>query len=73
MPILRSTVSRGHAQADGRVYVREVHEWDDGSTTVVEYGPVAENLDLQAIATARAARIQEDRAQAEFEALIGGA
>lgn len=31
MPIRRSTVSLGHAQADGCVYVRERHEWDGGA------------------------------------------
>lgn len=58
MTIVRSTVSLGHAQADGRIYVRESHEWDDGSTTVVEYGPVApEKVDVDEIALTRAARL----------------
>lgn len=73
MPILRSTVSRGHAQADGRVYVRERHEWDDGEITELEYGPVSAALDHQAVATSRAAQIMEQRAAAEFEEVIGGA
>lgn len=73
MPIARSTVLLGHAQADGRVYVRERHEWGDGEITDVEYGPVSIALDHQAVATARAAQIMEQRAAAEFEGLIGGA
>jgi len=71
--IVSSSATRGHAQADGRAYVRESHKWDDGSEAVVEYGPVPVSVDVQAVATARASRIMEDKAQVEFEELLGGA
>lgn len=65
MPITLSTVTLGHAQADGRVYVRERHEWDDGAVTEVEYGPIeAERVDLDGVAQTRAARLVADQAEA---------
>jgi len=74
VPIISSTYAVGHAQANGSRYVTETHVWDTGDPpTVIEYGPVmTEALDLQAVANARAVQLQEQAAQAEFEALIGG-
>jgi hypothetical protein len=72
MPIVSSAYTVGHAQRDGSRRVVERHTWDDGSVTELEYGPVPV-VDYQAIANARAVRLQEQAAQAEFEELIGGA
>lgn len=71
MPIVSSTFVLGHAQRDGTRYVTETHTWDDGATTVLEYGPVPDTVNHQAIANARAVQIQEQAAQREFEELIG--
>ncbi|TXH15055.1 MAG: hypothetical protein E6R03_08025 [Hyphomicrobiaceae bacterium] len=74
MPIVSSTYTVGHAQANGSRYVRELHTWDDGSVSDIEYGPImTEGKDLQAIADARAAQLEERAAAQEFEELIGGA
>jgi len=72
MPIVSSTYTVGHAQRDGSRRVVERHTWDDGSVTELEYGPVPE-VDYQAIANARAVRLQEQAAEQEFEGVIGGA
>lgn len=73
MPIVSSTYSLGHAQANGACYVRELHTWDDGSTTPIEYGPIqTKGLDLQAIADARADQLEAQAAEQEFEEVIGG-
>ncbi|MEK9809454.1 MAG: hypothetical protein VW362_03335 [Candidatus Nanopelagicales bacterium] len=75
MPIVSSTYIIGHAQRDGSRYVTETHVWDTGDPlTVIEYGPIqTDGKDLQAIADARAAQLEEQAAQTEFEGLIGGA
>ena len=86
MPIRRSTVTLGHEQADGRVYVRERHEWDDGAVTEVEYGPIAAaKVDLDEVAQTRAARLvaaqaeemtrarDEEQLRAKVDAVLGDA
>lgn len=70
--IVASTFVLGHAQRNGTRYVTETHEWDDGNRTVLEYGPVPDTVDYQAVANARAVQIMEQMAQQEFEGLIGG-
>lgn len=72
--IISSTFTLGHAQRDGTRYVTEAHTWDGGlPPTVIEYGPVPDTVDHQAVANARAAQLMEQAAQQEFEGLIGGA
>lgn len=72
--IVSSTFILGHAQRNGARYVTETHTWDSGlPPTVIEYGPVPDTVDHQAVADARAAQIMEQMAQQEFEELIGGA
>jgi hypothetical protein len=75
MPIVSSAYTVGHAQRDGSRYVTETHVWDTGDLpTVIEYGPImTDAVDLQSIADARAVRLVEQAAQAEFEELLGGA
>jgi hypothetical protein len=73
--IVSSAYTLGHAQRNGTRYVTETHVWDGGlPPTVIEYGPVPDTVDHQAIANARAAQLMEQAAQAEFEeALNSGA
>lgn len=72
--IISSTFTLGHAQADGRRYVTETHTWDSGlPPTVLEYGPVPDSVDHQAVANARAVVLMEQAAQSEFEGIVGGA
>lgn len=52
--IVSSKFEVGARQTDGRFYVVEEHERDDGSVERLEYGPVSEKLDHQALADARA-------------------
>lgn len=75
MAIVSSTYVVGHAQANGSRHVTETHVWDTGDPpTVIEYGPImTDAVDLQAIADARAVRLVDQAAQAEFEELLGGA
>ena len=69
--IVSSTYTLGHAQRNGTRYVTETHVWDSGlPSTVVEYGPVLDTTDYQAVANARAVQLMEQAAQAEFEALL---
>lgn len=71
--IVSSTFVLGHRQRNGTRYVTETHTWDSGlPPTVIEYGPVPDTVDHQAVANARAAQIMEQAAQAEFEELLGG-
>jgi hypothetical protein len=73
MPIVSSTYTVGHAQRDGSRRVVERHTWDDGSVTELEYGPVPDTVDYQAIANARAAQLEAQAAEQEFQGVIGGA
>lgn len=71
--IVSSSFVLGHAQRNGTRYVTETHIWDSGlPPTVIEYGPVPDTVDHQAVANARAAQIMERAAQAEFEELLDG-
>ena len=67
MPIISSTYTVGHAQASGLHYVVEVHTWDTGEVTKLEYGPLPSKTDFQAIANARARQIEADRIKVEAE------
>lgn len=69
MSIVSSTFSIGHAQADGRKYVTETHIDNIGVAHSFEYLAGA-SADYAAIAAARAVQIQEQLAEAEFDALI---
>ena len=70
MPIVSSTHTVGHAQADGRRYVVEAHTDDLGAVLTVEYLAPA-NADYVAIRTARAAVMNEQLAEAEADEVIG--
>ena len=60
--ITNSTYTLGTPQADGTVYVTEVHTWDSGlAQQLVEYGPVPTGLDFQSIANARALVLMQSR------------
>jgi hypothetical protein len=41
--------------------------------TELEYGPVPDTVDYQAIANARAAQLEAQAAEQEFQGVIGGA
>jgi hypothetical protein len=72
--IISSEFTLGHQQANGTRYVTETHTWDGGlPPTVLEYGPVPDTVDHQAIANARATQLMDQLAQQEFEEIIGGA
>lgn len=68
MPIVSSTHTAGHAQADGRRYVTETHTDSDGGVHVAEY-LAAVDADYVAIRDARALVIAEQLAEAEAQAL----
>lgn len=72
MPVIRSLFEVGRPQADGRRYVTERHTLDTGEVITREYGPVPE-MDYAAVMAAKAARIEQALADAEFEGIIGGA
>lgn len=64
--IISSSFTLGTPQADGTVYVTEVHTWDSGlAQQTVEYGPVPTGLDFQAIANARALVLMQARRDTE--------
>lgn len=67
MPIISSTYTVGHAQASGMHYVVEVHTWDTGEVSRLEYGPIPLDSDFAAIAEARARQMEIDR-EAELSA-----
>ena len=72
--IIASSFVLGHQQASGTRYVTETHTWDGGlPATVIEYGPVPDTVDHQAVANARAVQLMDQAAQQEFEEIIGGA
>lgn len=70
--IVSSLAVAGHPQRDGRSYVAETHLWSTGAVTRIEYGPVPDSTDYQAVADARARALELQAAVAEFEALTGG-
>jgi hypothetical protein len=72
MPVASSSHTVGHAQKDGRRYVRESHVLNVGSPVVVEY-LAPEGTDYVAVRTARVAAINEQLAEAEYGALTSGA
>jgi len=60
--ITSSTYTLGTPQANGMVYVTEVHTWDSGlAQQQVEYGPVPTGLDFQGIADARALVLMQSK------------
>lgn len=72
--IVSSAYVLGHAQRNGTRYVTETHTWDSGlPPTIIEYGPVPDTVNHQAVANARATQLMEQAAQQEFEELLGGA
>ena len=62
-----------HRQVDGRIYVREMHTDDAGVVHTVEYLAPANwgDTEYTATMTARAAQIEAELAQAEFDTLLG--
>lgn len=71
MPIVSSTHTVGHAQADGRSYVTELHTDDIGAVIRVEY-LASPGTDYVAVRSARAQQINEQLAEAAAQALIEG-
>jgi broad specificity phosphatase PhoE len=74
MAITSSTYTLdGHAQVDGRRYVRETHTDSDGQQHVVEYLAPAGWTDVEYAATmqARAAQLAESLAESEFDQILG--
>lgn len=71
MPVVSSSHVVGHAQADGRRYVRETHILNVGAPVVVEY-LAAVDANYVAIRDARVEQINAQLAEYEFEALIRG-
>lgn len=65
MAIVSSEFFVGALQADGRAYVREEHTDHLGQVHRREYGPVGQ-VDYAAICAARAVRLAEILAEAEF-------
>lgn len=64
--IVSSTYTLGTPQANGTVYVTEIHTWDSGlAPTIREYGPVPAGLDFQAIADAQAIVIMQAKRDSE--------
>lgn len=70
MPVASSNHVVGHLQADGRRYVRETHTLTVGAPVVIEYLAAAD-ADYVAIRDARAALLNEQLAQQEFETILG--
>lgn len=68
--ITSSVVTIGHAQIDGRKYIREVHSDASGVAATIDYLGAA-GLDYQAIADARAAILNGSLADDEATAKIG--
>ena len=70
MPIVSSTHSVGHQQADGRRYVTEQHTDDIGAVIVVEY-LAADGADYVTARDARASAMNTALAEREATELIG--
>lgn len=71
MAIVSSTKTVGHAQVDGRRYVREVHTDGDGGQYVREY-LAAVNADHDALLAMHAAQLQVVLAENEIEQILNG-
>lgn len=72
MPIVSSRYEvDAHAQRDGHRYVTEFHTDSTGAVHRIEYGPMADGTDYQAIMEARAVMLGEQLAAQEAEALWG--
>lgn len=72
MPITDSRyVPDAHTQRDGRRYVTEYHTDSTGFVHRIEYGPMPDGTDYQAIMEARAVQLSEQLAAQEAEALWG--
>lgn len=69
MAIVSSRYEVGHAQANGKRYVVEFHTDSAGTVHRIEYGPMADGTDYQAIMEARAAALGVQLAEQEAEAL----
>ncbi len=69
MPIVSSGYIVGHAQADGRRYITEVHIDHLDATHVREY-LATPGTDYDVVLTARAAQLEIDFAEAEADALL---
>jgi len=71
MPIVNSTYTVGHEQRDGTRLVTETHIDSDGEVHKRRY--FAEpGMDYDAILAARVARLNEELAAREIEALLNG-
>lgn len=60
-----------HAQRDGRSYVTEIHTDSQGKEYLFEY-LAAPDTDYVAIRTARAAQLEEQLAEEEFNEIVYG-
>jgi hypothetical protein len=70
MPVVSSSyVAEGHAQADGRVWVRETHTDSAGGVHVFDYlrGP---GMDSDAIMAARISQVNDALVQAEINGVL---
>ena len=73
MPVVSSSYALdGHAQSDGRRYVRETHVLNAGDPVIVDY-LAAVGADYAAIMAARVTQINESLADAEANGVIDGA
>jgi hypothetical protein len=72
MSIVASVRMVGHAQADGRRYVRETHTDHLGNVYVVDYGPVAGDTNYDTVMSDRAAAIENYLAEQEAQGLLDG-
>jgi hypothetical protein len=66
--ITASTFALGHAQIDGRHYVTETHERDNGDPLVIEY-LASIDTDYQAVMEVRAQQMNDDE-QAAIDAPV---
>lgn len=72
MAIVSSIYNEGHAQIDGRHYVIEQHTDSEGVLHQIEY-LASIGSDYVAILAARAAFLEEELANQEFQELSDGA
>lgn len=71
MSIVSSSFSVGHAQADGRRYVREEHVDHLGAVHAREYGPAPEGTNYAALRDAYAVMLAAALADGEFDDRLG--
>lgn len=69
MPVVSSSYVVGPPEADGRVLVTETHVLNVGAPVEALY-VAAPNTDFAAVMSGRVARINEQLAEAEYQALI---